>query len=63
MIGKQGTQVYHQETKCHKTPHLRKAQSKQKVVYCGTHILNPTKEGDGRRNQCQLTMSPAPITK
>lgn len=63
MIGKQGTQLYHQETKCQKTPHLRKTQSKQKVVHHGTHNLNPTEEGDGRRDQCQLTISLAPITK
>lgn len=63
MIGKQGTQLCHQEAKGYKTPHLRKTQSKQKaLLYSCTHNLNPTQEGDGRRNQYPLTVSPAPVT-
>lgn len=51
MTGKQGTQLYHQEAKGHKTPHLRETQGKHKVLHHGTHNLNqyyPTREGMGK---------------
>lgn len=47
MIGKQGKQLYHQETKGDKTPHLRKTQSKQKVVHHGTYNYIPARKGRG----------------